>query len=361
MQAALKRSAAVTVLLAACSFLPSACGRVHPAAPPAVFPLKAAWSSPVGELVEGPLVTDGQRVFAVTRSGVVRAFDPATGEVRWQIDERPGTLAAAETGLLLRQVDGTVKSLAPGKGTVRWEAASGIVGDLPPVIDGDRAIVAGKGIAAIEMATGRILWSLPSEPTATAPPAPAGSRLLQGEEDGTLRCRDRATGFAFWAFKTRSSLLAPPTFDAERRKVYLGTTDRRIVELDVEKGRLGWTWKVGADVASPGALYGNHILFSAFDAVLYALDRGNGSMAWRAPLPSRPLSGPVLSGETAFVACHESDILGFALKTGMPVGALRTSAPLQTAPLLLGGRLFVGLRDRTVVAFELASLSAEIH
>jgi outer membrane protein assembly factor BamB len=357
-QPALKRSAAA-VLLAACSFLPFACGRVHPAAPPAVFPLKAAWTSAVGEFVEGPLVTDGQRLFVVTRSGVVRAFDPATGQVRWQIDERPGTLAAADSGLLLRQVDGTVKSLAPAKGTVRWEAASGIIGDLPPVIDGDRAIVAGKGIAAIEMATGRILWSLPSEPTATAPPVPAGSRLLQGEEDGTLRCRDRATGVSFWAFKTRSALLAPPTFDAERRRVYLGTTDRRIVELDIEKGRLGWAWKVGAGVESPGALHGKHILFSAFDAVLYAFDRGNGNLAWRAPLPSRPLSGPVLSGDTAFVACRESDILGFALKTGKPVGALRTAAPLHTAPLLLGGRLFVGLRDRTVAAFELASLSAD--
>ena len=59
------------------------------------------------------------------------------------------------------------------------------------------------------------------------------------------------------------------------------------------------------------------------------------------------------------VACHENDARrASSVKTGKPVGSLRTAARIGTPPLLLGGRLFLGLRDRTVVAFELAGFAA---
>ena len=312
------------------------------------------------DFVEGALATDRRRLFAITRDGIVRAFDPATGQVLWESEQSSGTLAASETGLIVRLVDGTVKSLAPARGTVKWEAASGIIGDLPPVLDGDRVLIAGKGMAALDLATGHVVWSAPTDPTVTASPVAAGSRLLAGEEDGTLRCRDRASGVSLWKLRTGSALLAPPVVDPEQRRLYLGTTDRRILEVGLETGRKGWAWKVGADVESPGLIHENRVFFTAFDAVLYALNRGNGNLAWRAPLPSRPLSGPLLSGATVLVACHEKDVIGFDMKTGRPVGNLRTTARIGTPPLLLDGRLFLGLRDRSVVGFELASFSATL-
>jgi len=342
------------------SCLAVACGGVHSPAPPAVFPLKPAWTTPVSDFVEGALATDRRHLFAITRDGIVRAFDPATGRVLWQSEQRSGTLAASETGLILRLVDGTVKSLTPAKGTVQWEAASGIVGDLPPALDGDRVFIAGKGMAALDIATGRVIWSAPADPTVTAPPVAAGSRLLAGEEDGTLRCRDRASGVSLWRLRTGSALLAPPVVDPEQRRLYLGTTDRRILEVGLEKGEKGWAWKVGADVESPGLIHERRVLFTAFDAVLYALDRGNGNLVWRAPLPSRPLSGPLLSGATVLVACYEKDVIGFDVNTGRPVGNLRTTALIGTPPLLLDGRLFLGLRDRSVVGFELAGFTATL-
>jgi outer membrane protein assembly factor BamB len=346
--------------LALLSCLAVGCGGVRPLAAPAVFPLKPAWTTPVSDFVEGALATDRNRLFAITRDGIVRAFDPASGQVLWQSEQSSGTLAASEAGVILRLVDGTVKSLAPARGTVRWEAASGIVGDLPPVLDGDHAFIAGKGMAALDIATGRVLWSAPSDPTVTAPPVAAGSRLLAGEEDGTLRCRDRASGVSLWKLRTGSALLAPPVVDPERRRLYLGTTDRRLLEVGLEKGKKGWAWKVGADVESPGLIHERRVLFTAFDAVLYALNRGNGNLVWRAPLPSRPLSGPLLAGATVLVACHEKDVIGFDVKTGRPVGNLRTIALIGTPPLLIGGRLFVGLRDRSVVGFELAGFSSTL-
>jgi hypothetical protein len=92
--------------------------------------------------------------------------------------------------------------------------------------------------------------------------------------------------------------------------------------------------------------------------VLYALKRGSGKMVWRAGLPSRPLGGPQLLGRAALVACFENEIVGFDGRTGRKLGSLRTSAEIRTPPVLVGRRLYIGLRDRTVVALQLAVAGA---
>jgi outer membrane protein assembly factor BamB len=183
---------------------------------------------------------------------------------------------------------------------------------------------------------------------------PTIARLLVGEEDGTLYCRDRATGTTLWTHRTGSALLAPPLVDEKKRRVYLGTTARTIQEVKFDDGKKGWSWRVGADIQSPGLLLSGRVLFASFDAVLYGLTRG-GNLAWRTALPSRPLSGPLRVGDHIVVACHEDEILGFRLETGDSAGTLRTDAQIRTPPLVQGGRIFVGLRNRTVVAFSLPS------
>jgi hypothetical protein len=82
-------------------------------------------------------------------------------------------------------------------------------------------------------------------------------------------------------------------------------------------------------------------------------------MVWRAPLPSRPLSGPFLHGPAVLVACQESDIVGIDPATGRRVGVFKTTAEMQTVPLVAGGRLYVGLRDRTVVCLQFADAREE--
>ena len=115
--------------------------------------------------------------------------------------------------------------------------------------------------------------------------------------------------------------MAPPLVDEGRRRIYLGTTDRRIVEIKLDKGDRGWRWKVGADIQSPGLLLKDRVFFASFDAVIYGLTRG-GNLAWRTPLPSRPLSGPQRVGGHILIACHEDEILGFFLDSDTPLSLI---------------------------------------
>ena len=332
-----------------------ACGGRVPPRPP-LFPLSPAWEAKLDDFVVPPLAAGARRLFVVTRSGTLYAFDQETGAVLWRFEGRPGQVTAAPGRLLLREADGTVSSLRVRNGDVRWTTRTTATGDLPATLDGDRLYVSGRGLAALELDSGRVLWTQASPADVTAPPVATAARLLVGEEDGTFRCLDRATGISLWTYSTDGALRAPPLVDEDRRRIYLGTTDRRVLELKLDKGEPGWRWKVGADIAHPGLLLPNRVFFASFDAVLYGLQRG-GNLAWRSALPSRPLSGPQLLDEHILIGCHEKEILGFDLETGRSEGSLRTVAEIRTAPLLSGRRIFVGLRNRTVVAYRVPEAS----
>jgi outer membrane protein assembly factor BamB len=346
----LSRRAASLLLLA----LAASCSGSRPVPRPPIFPALATWKTLVGEPVVPPLAADGRRVYVATRDGAVRALDPKTGEVLWRVEGVPGRLSASDGALLLRDDAGVVTSLRPRDGGVRWRVETGVAGTLPVVLDGDRGLVAGAGIAAIALENGAPVWTDRSGAETTAPPVAGTARLFTGERDGTLRCRDRATGTSLWTLRTREALLAPPLVDEERRRVYLGTTDRRILEASLDKGALGWHWRIGADVAHAGLVLHGRVLFAAYDAVLYAFERG-GNLAWRGSLPSRPLSSPLVVDGRVVVACLENQLVAFDALSGARTGSFATSAEIRTPPILAGGLLVLGLRDRSVIAYALAS------
>ena len=346
-----RRPATLLATLLAALVLASCAGRRPPPRVP-LLPMPAAWKTLLGEFVVPPLAVDGRRVYVATRDGAVRALDRSTGAVAWKAEGLPGRLSAADGLVLVRAEDGTVSSLQPRTGAVRWKSGTGIAGALPAVPDGDRAFVAGRGLAALDLATGRVLWSDPSGAETTAPPVASGSRLLAGEADGTLRGRDRATGVSLWALRTGGPLTAPPLVDPGRRRLYVGTSDKRILEVSLDRGKPGWAWRVGADIGHPGLLLPDHVLFASFDAVLYALRRG-GNLAWRGALPSRPLSAPLLVSGHVLVACLENELVAFTADTGARAGGLRTSAQIQAPPVVAGDYVVLGLRDRSVIAYAL--------
>lgn len=323
-----------------------------------VFPARTAWVASGDEWLVPPLASDAARLFAVGRAGTLRALDRTTGAVVWSLAGRAGRVSAGEGLVVLRQEDGTIWGLDPATGETRWQAATGVTGPLPAAVDAGKVVIAGDGAACLEAASGKTLWSSPPASRSSAPPVLSGPWVFLGGEDGGLRCLDAATGVLLWTYASGAALAAPPLLD-ERQRVLLGTTARRVVALRAAKrGEERWRWKVGADVRDAPALHGDLVLLAAYDAVLYAIDRGNGHMAWRAPLPSRPASGPLLLGGAVLVACHEKEIVGFDARTGKRLGGLTLPAGLQAPPLLVGDWLYVGLRDRSLLALRLGTEAA---
>lgn len=332
------------IVLAACAGR----GKVAPPAP--VFPLASVWTAPLGAAIEGELATDGERLFVALRDGRLLAFDPLTGAPLWEVPQRAGRIAAAPGSLVLGQADGTVWSLDPATGSARWRVAAGITGSPGPVLAGDLVLWAGQGVAALERASGKLVWLAGDGAETSALPVRDGDRVLIGERDGTLRCRSARDGRTLWARPLGGPVLASPVVD-DKGRALLGTTARAFLALKVrDEGKRDWRWRLGADVQTPAAVLGQRVFVATFESVLYALNRGSGHVEWRTPLPSRPRSGPLLAGSAVLVACHETEIVGYDVRTGKRLGAITVPASFATSPVLLGRRLYVGLRDRGAIA-----------
>jgi outer membrane protein assembly factor BamB len=343
----------------------AACAGQRPLPARDVFPIATSWSVPMGDEADitGALASDGGRVFVATSDGRVHGLDRFTGATLWQVGGRPGVLSLSGATLVLREEDGTVWSMDPATGSARWKAESRVAGALPALVAGDRIVVAGEGLAALDAADGRVVWTDPAARAAVAPIA-AGGGIVVGEADGRLYLRDLAAGTARWQSETSRSLEAPPVAD-DRGHVLAGTTDRLFVSVDGGSGKERWTWRLGADVGQPPALFEDVVLFATFEDVLYALDRGNGHLRWRAPLPSRPQSGPVVFGGAVVVACHgarpgETFLIGYDARTGERQGDFKVAGEARTPPLLVEDRLYVGMRERAdrVVSLHLGAAEA---
>ena len=359
----------VSFLLIVSSAL-SACLFHHrrPRSEPAVFPVTTEWTAQIGDALEGPpfrppIATDGARVFVATVDGAVRGLDGGTGDVRWTVPDRSGTLSARPGLLVVREPDGTLWGIAPASGSARWKAETHVAGALPAGLGEDAVFVGGDGLVALDAASGSVRWTADPAPRVSAPPVAWGKWVFVPEQDGTLRCRDAATGKQVWAFSSKGALRSSPVVDEAGAQVMMGTADRRFLTLRLSDGKRRWTWKIGAEVQAAPAIFEDKVLFATHEDVLYALKRGGGNLVWLASLPSRPLSAPLMAEGAVLVACYgtrpkESFVVGFDARTGRRLGDMKTPSELAAPPVLVGSGLVVALRDRSIVRFGFAGPEA---
>jgi outer membrane protein assembly factor BamB len=328
------------------------CVRPVVVAPPLV-PVTNLWVASLPSPILGPLATDGERLFVATREKGLLAFDPETGAQRWARPELSGVVSAASGALVVRSEDGTVAALDPATGATRWSVATGASGRLPASIAGSQVFVAGSSLAALDLATGGRAWTVPLPAAAATSPVPAADCVLVGVADGPLHCFATTDGRTRWTLPLEHPLEAEPAADGDRAIV--GTADRMVLSVKLKDGKRAWRFKLGATVSQPAVILDRLALVASNEGVLYAFDRGNGHLVWRAPLPSRPLSAPIPVGSQVVLACHDNLIVGVDAAAGLKPAQASVGVPrldpqagpseLRTAPVLLGRTLFVGVRN----------------
>lgn len=328
------------------------------------FPLSTRWTVSTSDVIEGPLASDGGRIFVATRDGRVAGLDRFTGTTVWEVQGRKGALAFDAGVLALREPDGTVWSMDPATGSALWKVESGITGTLPPAIMKERVFVGGEGLAALDARTGAVQWTAADARPAVTPVV-GQYCVVVGDARGNVECRDFASGLLTWSHPLEKPLAAAPVVDTDGN-VLFGTQVRSFMALDGRSGKEEWAWRLGANVQTPPALFEDMVVFATNEDILYALRRGNGHMAWRAPLPSRPLARPVLFGGVALVACHgarpaETVLIGFDGRTGERQGDLKAAGEVRAPPLLVEDRLYLAMRERAgvIVSLQLGSLEVQ--
>ncbi|HZI93291.1 MAG TPA: PQQ-binding-like beta-propeller repeat protein, partial [Patescibacteria group bacterium] len=300
-------------------------------------PMAPSWELPVPDTSAPFIVGTGDGFAVATRSGRLAAHAPGGGAPLWQI-ELGGSLETAPvygSGRLavIVYVGSTVEMVlvdaADGR-VVSRQPAGGAAVIVSAIADGivlaDPATGA-SSLALYEPVSGSLRWKtpLPSSPSAAA--SQCGDSIMVGGADGTLMSLRSSDGTLGWKRKIGEAIATPVLCVGSL--AWVGSADNRVHALRIRRHGCGrrWSYLTGGDISGRIVWYDSRVLFFSYDTYLYALESGNGHLAWKVRLGRRPQPESALLGDLLMVAPLNTERLEVF---HLPDGA-------QTAALLLPG------------------------
>jgi outer membrane protein assembly factor BamB len=353
--------------------------------------LAVAWTAGIGEgggyrrkILAQPVI-DGGVVYAMDSSGVVSAFDAASGARHWQLDTRgednESTNIGGGLGIdqgVLYVVNGVADVLAldAAKGTVNWRRNTGTPARSAPTIADGRVFYStiDDRLIALAAKDGQQLWSYQGPTAATSvlgqpAPAYANGLVVAGFGSGELAVLHVESGAVAWTdslaaaagHNSLSDLSAirgrPVIADGRVFAVSLGAL---CVGVDLRSGRRLWE----RDVASADSPWvaGDWMFVLSSDQQVAAINIQDGRVAWVSDLPhyeneekkKDPITwfGPVLVGDRLIVAGTNKQALAVSPYTGEILGKQDLPGAASLAPVVAGGTVYVVTDDASLLALR---------
>lgn len=287
----------------------------------------------------GGLASDGNRIFVATGFGELVALEISTGDIAWRYSgSSPFRAAPAVSNGLVIAVTRSNRGVAvrTSDGELAWRldgisAGAGSLGGASPAISRGLAVLPfGSGeIMGVDVSSGRRVWSA----------------VLGGARRGLAR-------------SSISDVTGDPVIAG--RIVVAANQSGRMVAIDGQTGRRGWTRSVGS--VGPIWAAGDSIYVVSDDATVQRLALSNGVTIWSTEVPAYedpedredPIaySGPVLAGGNLLVTDSLGTLHAFDPSTGAPKFTANLSAGTTTGVVVAGGTVFVMTGDATLQAFR---------
>jgi len=273
------------------------------------------WRAEVGgTLYATPLVAGGLVLIGQGNGHWVKAFDAASGQLRWQfpLGERAGSkLTASDELAFLPSYDKHLYAVELKTMRLRWQYVADQAIDSAPLLDGDTLYVKlpDDQMIALEAATGKQLWKVigtaprgeEGQPSNWSVLRKSGELLLFGSRDGCIHAVKAADGEEVWKSDEGADRPAPPVVAGSVG--FAGGRDGRIEALDLADGRLLWSWQPAALVTPglisgimwPPVIVGDRLYAASMDGHLYAFRGVTDQAAWEQwrrdnPPPPKPVA-----------------------------------------------------------------------
>ncbi|MBI4478240.1 MAG: PQQ-binding-like beta-propeller repeat protein, partial [Acidobacteria bacterium] len=324
------------------------------------FPVLYDWTTMLPGSVAVPPAYDGEQAYLSLRDGQFVSIDLRTGLVRWSRELAAAHTAATGGTLVFVDTADTIHALDMETGRDVWTLPfpSGLT--IAPHFDTGWLILASADgdLIGIRANDGQTIWRVALGACAQVAPAAAGDRLYVGLDDKrvvALQLEDGVTVWEQWLGDVATGIVA------DQERVFAGSMDNFLYCLDARIGRHRWHQRTGGDVVGAPIMDESRLYLNSLDNLLRAYDRKNGALRWKRALPFRPASQPVRVGDVLLVSGLASQFRAYETEDGDPVGVFDApddlGGPLHALESLepFGSRVIVLLARGQLMALQQAA------
>ncbi|MEM9063465.1 MAG: PQQ-binding-like beta-propeller repeat protein [Pseudomonadota bacterium] len=339
-----------------------------------------------GAAITGAPIVVGGRVYTLDAEAQVSAIDASSGNVAWTVDLTPegesgedgfgGGLASNGSRIFVTTGFGEVVALDAASGEEAWRYRASSPFRAAPVVDSGLVVAVSRANRAVALATGtgQLIWRIDGISATAgllggASPAASGGLVVLPFASGEVIGAQMATGRRVWsavlggarrglARSSISDVTGDPVIAG--RLVVTANQSGRMVAIDGQTGRRGWTRSVGS--VGPIWVAGDSLYVVSDDATLQRLALGSGATIWRTELPAfedpedreDPIaySGPVLAGGNLLVTDTLGTLHTFDPQTGAPGPQADLTSGTTTGAVVASGTVYVMSGDGNLQAFR---------
>jgi len=265
-------------------------------------------------------------------TGVVRAFDRATGKVVWEY-ETDGEISGGPTVL------------------------PGADGRPPRVLVGSQD----ASLSCLALADGKPFWKhsiadqIRCSPTVAR--GPQGDRVFLAGCDGKLHVLDAATGAAITAVPIDGPTGTTPAASGDR--VFFGTEGGAFFAIDFLKGEVAWRMQPAVNpqsYRSSAAVSGDLVIVGSRGRAVEAFAAADGARRWRRPMRGKVDASAVVArradgGDVVIAADAAGKIVALAAGDGAPLWEFDAGGGFSAGPAVAAGKVVLASDDGTVWCF----------
>jgi outer membrane protein assembly factor BamB len=276
---------------------------------------------------------DQQMAYVPLEGGDLMAIDLDEGRVNWTAAVATSATPATGDGMVFVAGDASVVALDQSSGQPLWHAALGaqVIGPLYWDSGLVLASTATGDLVVLDSARGGEQWRNPLGSALSVPPSSSHDRVYAALADGRLVAIEMTSGQLAWSVALDQDVTGLLALEDQ---LLVGTRANLLHSVSLDRGRIRWSQKAGADVIGAPAADDSNIYFVAYDNILRAVNRGNGNLRWRRNLPSRPTGGALRIDDVVVVPFSTNDIGAYLATTGAPSFTIQAVGELGGPPFL---------------------------
>jgi len=283
----------------------------------------SANGEPRSERLDAPVACFESTVLVGADSGILYAFDAATGDEKWTYD-----------------VGGSIL------GTVNFQPAS-------LTVPSDRLFILGQSdgtLHAVDLKTGNQIWQTESIDQCDGSPGVGQNSIVFGSCAAALHVFSTADGELIRNIEIDDDSQVAGGVAIVGDSVFSGSRSGKLIHANASTGETYWINEDCQDeIFTTPAVDDAWVVFAAYDGIVYALDRATGTNQWTFDTDGGLPYSPVIAGDKVIVSA-DGTLYFLRLKSGEKLWSYEVSDEISS-PAIINQMVVVGGEDGTVTAF----------